>query len=375
MQYSYIIVDDDSKSILKIKSVMDSFSNYALCATASNYDDALNVILEHQPDFVFLEINPVNKSSKLTITLVNELFRYLKKVPNIIAISNDSSVAYDAVKFDVLDFLVKPFTVNDVRKSLLRFGRDADTPIIKLNPQPRKAVELDDNDENDEAIPKEIVLKQTPHLPQEILEVEKTKEVSEETNQALLRVSQEIAGLKEAILASLQNKEIQLPTTEIVEELANVLKENLSKDTSVDFSPILEEIRSIKIPETKIVSNPEENDRHLICIKSYGDYRFLELNDIAFMKADNNSTDITMHNGEEITAFKTLKYFEENLPSNFYRIHNSYIVNRDYVSRVHTGNSVCYIKNSKIQVPFSKSYKDLVEEMIALLAGSDFKDI
>ena len=120
--------------------------------------------------------------------------------------------------------------------------------------------------------------------------------------------------------------------------------------------------------------NCKENQRNLLCIKSYGDYRFLELDDIAFLQADNNSTDITTKTGEQITAFKTLKYFEEHLPSNFYRIHNSYIVNINYISRIHTGNSLCYIKNSKIQIPFSKSYKDTMDTLLSHLGGFEHKE-
>ena len=136
-----------------------------------------------------------------------------------------------------------------------------------------------------------------------------------------------------------------------------------------------DDIKNITFDSPKTIVANDEVHRNLICIKSYGDYRFLELDEIAFLKADNNSTDITLNNGEVITAFKTLKYFEENLPSYFFRIHNSYIVNKNYVSRIHTGNTVCYIKNSKTQLPFSKSYKDNVEQIIAQLAGLEFKDI
>jgi DNA-binding LytR/AlgR family response regulator len=55
-----------------------------------------------------------------------------------------------------------------------------------------------------------------------------------------------------------------------------------------------------------------------------------------------------------ITAFKTLKHFEGVLSYPFVRIHNSYIVNSRYISRIHTGNAVCYIKNDGED---SKSYK------------------
>jgi DNA-binding LytR/AlgR family response regulator len=370
MNYSYIILDDDTKSILKIKSVMDSFSNFTLLATATNYNDALDKVLEHQPDFIFLEINPISTTSNLSLLFINELHRYLKKVPKVIAISHDSTKAFDALKYDVLDFLIKPFLVSDVRKALLRFEKTCDTPVIRLNPNPRILQEekIDDIEVNEA-------------LTFENLERKSELECASIQNNHIqedwiIQLKNEISSLKEAILELGNSDKPIMDTSTIVEQISTALENHLPKEQNAfDIEPILTEIKllSQKTIETNLVK--EEVQRNLICIKSYGDYRFLELDEIAFLKADNNSTDITMQNGEVVIAFKTLKYFEENLPENFFRIHNSYIVNKNYVSRVHTGNTVCYIKKSKTQLPFSKSYKENVEHIVSLLAGTDFKDI
>lgn len=369
MKYSYIILDDDTKSILKIQSVMESFSNFTLLGSATQYDDALDLVLEHQPDFVFLEINPISTTSNLSLLLINELHRYLKKVPKIIAISHDSSKAFEAVKYDVLDFLIKPFMISDVRKALLRFEKTIDIPVIRLNPEPRKLQEIEISESE------EFFLKEKEESRQPIsLKAEPTfdKPLNDELF-TLLR--NEIVGLKEAILEMATSQKSAINTDIIVNQLVKSIEEHLPQDKiTFDLEPLLSEIKSIS--KDTINSKAKEGvNRNLICIKSYGDYRFLELDEIAFLKADNNSTDITMNNGEVIIAFKTLKYFEENLPNYFFRIHNSYIVNKNYVSRVHMGNTVCYIKNTKTQLPFSKSYKENVEQIIAQLAGSDFKDI
>ena len=113
----------------------------------------------------------------------------------------------------------------------------------------------------------------------------------------------------------------------------------------------------------------------IICVKSYGDYRFINADDICYLKADNNSTDIHLNNGEMITAFKTLKHFENVLESPFVRIHNSYIVNIDYVSRIHTGNSVCYLKHNGLKLPFSKSYKENVDSILHSITKGNYLEI
>ncbi len=107
---------------------------------------------------------------------------------------------------------------------------------------------------------------------------------------------------------------------------------------------------------------------HTLCFRSYGDYRFVDVDEILYLKADSNTTDFIMSNGTKVEAFKTLKHFQNLLPDHFVRIHNSYIINTDYVSRIHFGKAKCAIKNTDDLIPFSKSYKNNVEEIKDSLA-------
>ena len=111
------------------------------------------------------------------------------------------------------------------------------------------------------------------------------------------------------------------------------------------------------------------HEKKVICIKSSGDYNFIEVNTIVYLKADNNTTDFYLKNGKIITAFKTLKCFEESLPFYFFRIHNSFIVNSNYVSRINLGKSKCYLSNNEIIVSFSRTYKENIETIISKIAN------
>ncbi len=106
---------------------------------------------------------------------------------------------------------------------------------------------------------------------------------------------------------------------------------------------------------------PEKVATPTICLKSYKDFHYLDTNDILYLKADNNSTDFFMEDGRSISAFKTLKHFENQLPENFIRVHKSYIVNTNFVSRINYGKSYCYLKGKATQLPFSKSYKENID--------------
>lgn len=101
-----------------------------------------------------------------------------------------------------------------------------------------------------------------------------------------------------------------------------------------------------------------------ISIKSNGDYNFINTSEIVYLKADNNTTDFYLKNGKIVSAFKTLKYYEKLLPFYFFRIHHSYLINIDYVSRINLGKSKCYLQNNEIILPFSRTYKENVDTII-----------
>ncbi|WP_420845211.1 LytTR family transcriptional regulator DNA-binding domain-containing protein [Maribacter litopenaei] len=54
-----------------------------------------------------------------------------------------------------------------------------------------------------------------------------------------------------------------------------------------------------------------------------------------------------MKDGTVVNAFKTLKTFEKQLPQNFIRIHQSYIVNTNYVSESTLARISAHLKKEK----------------------------
>ena len=278
INYPYIIIDDDQESVLKTKAIADGFSELDFVASANNYADGLNLILEHTPKLIFLEIDPIDKKCNLSLLLINELYRYLKAIPKIIITTTKKDLAFEAIQYEVADYLLKPIERIDLIKSILKLKKSIGEDEVFMVQN-----SVFDNE------PKSIV---APSPAQ-----------------------------------SVQN-----------------------------------EISTIEQPL-------------IICIKSYGDYRYIDAKDICYFQADNNSTDIHLNNGEMVTAFKTLKHFEGILSFPFIRIHNSYIVNRNYISRIHTGNAVCYIKNTPIKLPFSKSYKGNVDLIISDFSNGNYLEI
>ena len=270
MNYSYIIIDDNKEGVLETKSIADCFPELTFLSSANNYSDGLNLILEYTPELVFLEIDPKNLDSNLSLALINELHRYLKVIPKIIVTTSKKDLAFEAIEHGVTDYLLKPLRKIDLIKLTLKLNRARVESEVILN--------------------ESISHHETP----------------------LFLAQQETVGPRQSLT---------------------------------------------------------------LCIKSYGDYRYIDAKDICYLRADNNSTDLYLYNGEMITAFKTLKHFEGVLSYPFIRIHNSYIVNRNYISRIHSGNSICYIKNSAVKIPFSKSYKANVDLIISDFSNGNYLEI
>lgn len=338
MNYPYIIIDDNQESVLKTKAIADGFSELVFVASANNYKDGLNLILEHSPKLIFLEIDPADTASNLSLALINELYRYLKVIPKIIITTSKKDLAFDAIQYEVAEYIIKPVQRIDLIKLILKIKKSIG--------------------EDEVSIAQNQVIKTTQEL---IVEQPQSPDNFQESTE------EEILDLNE------NNEELiveqpQSTSEEVIEE------EILEEDIVVvdDTKEFLEE----QIPEAYLQQpNPNIEQPLILCIKSYGDYRYIDANDICYFQADNNSTDIHLNNGEMVTAFKTLKHFEGVLPYPFARIHNSYIVNRNYISRIHTGNAVCYIKNTTTKLPFSKSYKENVDLIISEFANGNYLEI
>ena len=333
INYPYIIIDDDQESVLKTKAIADGFSELVFVASANNYSDGLNLILENSPKLIFLEVDPTDTTSNLSLSFINELYRYLKVIPKIIITTTRKDFAFVAIEYEVADYIIKPVKRIDFIKSILKIKKSIGEEGVF------------------------IAQNQVFNAPQELTEEEPKSAVD----------------FQETIEKPLSPDDIQ----ETVED--EIQSPDDFQETVEDEKPILDETKELSeehIPDTFVQQIvPIVEQPLILCIKSYGDYRYIDANDICYFQADNNSTDIHLNNGEMVTAFKTLKHFENILSFPFTRIHNSYIVNRNYISRIHTGNAVCYIKNSATKLPFSKSYKENIDLIISDFANGNYLEI
>lgn len=238
MEYSYIIIDSNAINHLQFQHYLEEYGDFVLNGVAKNSAEGLSLILKHEPDVVFVNLDA---DAEQSFEMISQLHKYISEIPVLIAMSKSKKHAYEALKNNFYDYWLLPYNELDILKTLMHIKKQ---------------------------VPKE----KTP------------------------------------------------------------------------------------------------NGTSTICLKSYSDFQYLDTNEILYLQADNNATDFVMKDGNTISAFKTLKTFEGKLPTNFVRVHQSYILNMNYVSRINYGKNICTLKVGQLQLPFSKSYKRNVDDLKKVMA-------
>ncbi len=139
------------------------------------------------------------------------------------------------------------------------------------------------------------------------------------------------------------------------------------------FDYMLKPLDYFDLKKALIRFENKQPDGSSICLKSFTEFRFLLAEDIVYLKADNNTTDFYLKDGSMVTSFKTLKYFERDLPNIFSRIHRSYIINVKYITKIHFSKFQCSLKYTNKLVPFSRSVKSRMLDIKNLWLNGDFE--
>jgi two-component system LytT family response regulator len=122
----------------------------------------------------------------------------------------------------------------------------------------------------------------------------------------------------------------------------NKLQQKISKEEmSKKFDALFHNLKNIQ-------SNSKR-----ITVPTIKGFEFLQVNDIIRCQSDINYTIIFLKDKQKITVAKTLKEFEELLVEyNFYRVHNSHLINLSYIKSYNKGKggTVTMSDNSEIEV-------------------------
>lgn len=96
-------------------------------------------------------------------------------------------------------------------------------------------------------------------------------------------------------------------------------------------------------------------------------YKIIELNSIAYMKAEGSYCTIVFQNNEKIIISKPLKYLVDKICSencSFIRTHKSFLVNFNFIERINREiNATITLKNNDI-IPISRNKKEETIEFV-----------
>jgi two-component system, LytTR family, response regulator len=137
----------------------------------------------------------------------------------------------------------------------------------------------------------------------------------------------------------------------------------------VDIEELKQTIEKLKQNETKnqTVKKLEVLEQHLfansalnkIAIPTLDGLLFYNIDDIIYLEAHSNYTEIHFSSNQKLTASRTLKEFEEMLPiDKFFRPHHSHIINLQYIKRYIRGDGGQIELQNGTVVSVSRKKKD-----------------
>lgn len=103
--------------------------------------------------------------------------------------------------------------------------------------------------------------------------------------------------------------------------------------------------------------NTESYSKRL-AIPQLGKTIYIEFDDIVFCKSDGNYTEINLVNNQKETCSKKIKDVEEQLNDNFFRVHNSYLVNIIYIKEFVKSEGLYLVLKDGNTIPVSRSKKN-----------------
>jgi two-component system, LytTR family, response regulator len=110
-----IIIDDEKHCIVTLEHLISQLDNIVIVAATQDSIQAKNLIEEHQPDIVFLDIEMPEMNG---FDVINQFDKLPFKV---IFTTAYDQYALKALRLNALDYLLKPISINDIQDALTKY--------------------------------------------------------------------------------------------------------------------------------------------------------------------------------------------------------------------------------------------------------------
>lgn len=121
--------------------------------------------------------------------------------------------------------------------------------------------------------------------------------------------------------------------------------------------------------EKDIIKKKNELNKDSIIVIHNKTSVFVKYDNIVYIQAESEYSNIFLKNGEKLFVRKLLKWWEENLPSDkFLRIHRSNIVNVNYIKSIYKSESnsqIISLKRLKTELPISYRFARKIKNILS----------
>ena len=121
-----------------------------------------------------------------------------------------------------------------------------------------------------------------------------------------------------------------------------------------------------KIDILKSSMNDQKTQEDKIAISTTEGLEFIPIKNILHIESNSNYSKIYFHNNRTLTVTKLLKDFEDMLvPYHFYRVHNSHLINLNYIQKYLRGNGGRVMMQDGTEIEVARRKKDECLKMIS----------
>lgn len=143
---------------------------------------------------------------------------------------------------------------------------------------------------------------------------------------------------------------------------ATTSKKNLLKR---QFNTLLANIPTHQHSEMLVSQNQLSMNKIVLLVGNT--YELINVENIIRLKSDNNYTEFYLSSNRKIIASKPLKFYEDKLPaSKFIRVHQSHLVNADYIKQLEKGKYALLTLSDGSKIEISQSRKDELFKLLGL---------
>src|SRR6516165_3702196 len=124
MQINTIIVDDEKPAREELAYLLKGFPEINVIGQGRNGVDAVNLIREHSPDLVFLDVQVPGLDG---FGVLKKLVERKMKVPHVVFATAFDHYAVQAFDVNAVDYVLKPFDKARITKAIQRARREIES--------------------------------------------------------------------------------------------------------------------------------------------------------------------------------------------------------------------------------------------------------